>query len=209
MEQVLFDRMGVTVEQAVATGADFLDEKVAQAAQSGVAVDQRLDGLAGALEQLSRPETLKALGTLMEALPQLAQLAEVAQQLPQLIAGATDMLDAYQVRCQQNGIDPEKALLNGLNAVLFLGSQVDNDHLRRIGDLLASDILNRHAVEVVDNAAKSLTNAQQQVCQNSPKKIGLWSLLQAIRDPQIQRSLAFATEFGKCFGANLEQHEKK
>ena len=29
-------------------------------------------------------------------------------------------------------------------------------------------------------------------------------LLTALRNPEIQRSLAFAVEFGKCFGKNLD-----
>ena len=93
---------------------------------------------------------------------------------------------------------------------MWLGNRVESEHLRRIGDLLASDILNPHAVSVVDNAAKSLTNAQENVCENSATtKIGILGLLSAMRQPEIQRSIAFAVNFAQCFGSNLERESNR
>lgn len=203
-EQVLVERMGVTLEAALATGADVLDEKVAAAAQSGIDVEARLTGLGQLLEKLSEPSTVTALAELLDRLPKLAQMAKFAEDIPDILATIGDVLDSYQQRCAAQGIDVEKAITNGLHAALFLGSQVDNEHLQRIGDLLGSDILNPHAVKVVDNAAKSLTNAQQNVCDSMSKRIGVFGLLGALRDPEIQRSIAFAIQFGKCFGKNLD-----
>lgn len=208
-EQAMFGRMGVSVEDVIATGTDALDEKMAAAVDAGIAMDQQLPALAGVLAKLARPETVAALNQLLDSLPQLAQLAQLANELPNVLATAGDILDSYQRRCAENDIDVEKAILNGMHAALFLGSKVDSEHLQRIGDLLASDILNPHAVRVVDNAAKSLTTAQKNVCQGSEQKqLGLFGMLSALRDPQIQRSLAFAVQFGRCFGNNLEQATK-
>ncbi len=205
VEQVLFERMGVSVEDAVATGTDYVDETVSRAVDSGIEVDQRLAGLGQLLEKLTEPATMSALDQLLDRLPQLAQLAKLAEEMPNLLATAGDVLDDYQKKCEVEGIDIEKAASNGLQTVLYLGSQVDNEHLRRIGDLLGSDILNPHALNVVDNAAKSLNSAQQQVCGETADRIGMLGMLRAFRDPQIQRSLAFAVQFGKCFGQNLDQ----
>ncbi len=207
IEQVLVERMGVTLEAAVATGADVLDEKVAQAVEAGVDVDQRLSELAKLMAKLSEPTTVAALGELLDCLPQLASLAKIANELPNLVATLGDVLDSYQQRCAAQGIDVEKAVTNGLHAALFLGSEVDSEHLQRIGDLLGSDILNPDAVNVVNNAARSLTHAQQDVCQATAKRIGPWGLLSALRNPEIQRSLAFAVQFGKCFGKNLDHQD--
>ena len=208
IEQVLFERMGLSVEDAVATGADVVDEKVAAAFESGIDVDARLTGMSHLLEKLSEPATVSALGQLLESLPQLAQLAKLANEMPNMLATIGDVFDSHQQRCADQGIDVEKAITNGVHAALFLGSQVDSEHLQRIGDLLGSDILNPHAVNVVDNAAKSLTNAQEHLCESSPpKRVGLIGLLAALRNPEIQRSLAFAVQFGKCFGKNLENNQ--
>ncbi len=206
IEQVLFERMGVTVENALATGTDFVDEKVAQAAQSGIDVDARLSGLGQLLEKLSEPATVAALSDLLDRLPQLAQLARIADELPNVLATVGDVMDDYQQRCETEGIDVEKAIVNGMQAMLYLGSQVNNEHLRRIGDLLGSDILNPHALNVVDNAARSLNAAQEHVCATAADRIGMFGLLKALRDPQIQRSLSFAVQFGKCFGKQIDQN---
>ena len=209
-EQAMFGRMGVSVEDMIATGTDALDEKMAAAVDAGIPVDQQLPALAGLLTKLTRPETVAALNQILDSLPQLAHLAQLANELPNVLATAGDVLDSYQRRCAENDIDVEKAILNGLHAALFLGSKVDSEHLQRIGDLLSSDILNPHAVNVVDNAAKSLTTAQKNVCHGSEQKqLGLFGMLSALRDPQVQRSLAFAVQFGKCFGQNLESATDK
>lgn len=203
IEQVLFERMGMSVEDAVATGADAVDEKASEAVCSGIDVDERINGVANLLEKLSEPSTISALGQLLESLPQLAQLAKLANEMPNILATVGDVLDGYQESCAAEGIDVEKAITNGLQTALWLGSNVENDQLRRIGDLLGSGILNSHAVSAVDNAARSLTNAQQSVCESKQSKIGMFGLIGALRNPEIQRSLAFAVQFAKCFGKNL------
>ena len=205
LEQALFERMGVSIEDAIATGTDFVDEKASRAAGSGIEVDQRLQSLGRLFEKVTEPSTLSALNKFVDQLPHLARLAELVQQLPGVVGTIGDIVDDYQLRCESRGIDFEKALTNGLNALLYVGSQVEDEHLRRIGDLLGSDIFNPHALNVVDNAAKSLNTAQQEVCGSSADRVGLFGLLGALRDPQIQRSLAFAIQFGKCFGNNIDQ----
>ena len=55
IEQVLFERMGVTVEDALATGTDVIDEKVAAASEQGIDVDQRLGELSKVMIQLTEP----------------------------------------------------------------------------------------------------------------------------------------------------------
>ncbi len=204
IEQVLFERMGISVEDALATGTDVVDERVSRAAASGIDVEQRLASLGQLLEQLTEPDTMSALGDLIEGLPQLARLAAMAREMPNLVATLGDVLDEYQTQLADQGIDVEKALANGLQATLYLGSQIDSTHLQRLGELLASDVLNPHAVAVVDTAARSLSDAREHVCEAPAKGVGMFGLLGALRDPQIQRSLAFAVQFGKCFGRNLD-----
>ncbi len=203
IDQVLFERMGVTVEDAVAAGTDVVDEKLASALQSGIDVDARLTGVGHLIEKISEPSTLAALAKLIDCLPQLAKLAEVADEIPNIVATVGDVLDNHQQRCSQQGIDVEKAISNGLQAALLLGSQVEPEQVQRIADLLTSDAFNQPTINVVDNAAQSLAHAQQAVAESPSAGVGMLGLLSALRDPEIQRSLAFAVEFGKCFGKNF------
>ena len=121
-EQVLFERMGVSVEDAVATGADVVDETIAKAAMDGVDVEPRVSGLLGLLLQMTEPENMKALQTLIRRLPQLVELAKLADEVPNLIASLGDVFDDFQKRCESEGINLECSMINGL-------------HLSRLGAL--------------------------------------------------------------------------
>ena len=210
LEQVLFERMGVSVEDAMATGTDFVDEKVAEAQAAGIDVEQRMAGLISIVERVSQPEIVTALEQLLEALPQLAELAQQAAQFPNIVATLGDVLDDYQKRCAAEDIDLELSLVNGLHAVLWLGNQIREEDLTRMGELLQSDVLNRDAVQVIGNAAQSLAKAQSCAQQSASKqRIGLFGLLRSLRKPDVQRSLAFAMQFGECFGKNLADREQE
>ena len=62
-EHVLFERMGVSIEDAFSTGADFIDEKVGQAARQGVDVEPRIGSLLEILLKVTEPKTMAALST--------------------------------------------------------------------------------------------------------------------------------------------------
>lgn len=205
-EHVLFERMGVSVEDAFSTGADFIDEKIGQAAQQGVDVEPRIGSLLEILLKVTEPKTMAALSTLVERLPQLAQLAKMADEVPNLLATVGDVLDDFQQRCAQEGIDMEKSLANGLHAALWLGSHVEKDDLARLGELLKSDILSHNSISVLGNAANSLSSAQQNACvSKTPERVGMLGLVGLLRNPDIQKSIAFAAKFGECFGRNMDQ----
>lgn len=206
IEQVFFDRMGISVENAMAAGADVVDEKVAQATESGINVDARISSLGQLLEKLTEPATVTALGELLERLPQLAQLARLADELPNALAALGDVIDDYQQQCSSDGIDFEKAIVNGLQAAAWLGTNVEQEQFQRIGKLLDSNILDPQSLNVINRAATSLNTAKQDICgPSAADRIGLFGLIGALRDPEVQRSVAFAVQFGKCFGKKLDE----
>ena len=125
IEEVLFERMGVSVADALATGTDVVDEKVAAAAERGINVDQRLNDLGDLITRLTEPENLAALKTVVSLLPALAELAKVANEVPNVVATLGDVFDDTQQRLSAEGLDTEKGIVNGLRAALWLGSQVE------------------------------------------------------------------------------------
>ena len=208
IEQALFDRMGISLEEALATGTDVLDEKVAAAAQRGVDVESRAEGMAQLLEKLSQPETINSALQLLDLLPRLVPIIRTLEQLPDILATVMDVLEDYQQQFADQGVDVEAALSNGLKSALWLGNQVDSEHLKRMGELLSSEILNADALHVIDSAARSLSSTQSDICEErSPNRIGMMGLWAALRRPEIQRSLAFAVRFGECFGKNLDAQQ--
>lgn len=205
IEQVLFERMGVSVEDALATGADLVDEQVSRAGKSGVDVEHRLSGLLGLLVQLTAPENMKALQTLIERLPQLAQLAKLADEVPNLLAVFGDVFDEFQQRCESEGINLECSMVNGLHAALWLGCQIDKQDLSRLGELLKSDILSHESIVVIGNAANALTAAQKKSASETQKqRIGMFGLMSVLRNPDVQKAVAFAAQFGQEFGRSME-----
>lgn len=208
IEQALFERMGVTVDDALATGTDALDEKVAQASRAGIDVEPRLSSLADLLVRLTEPQTLSALGTLIDRLPQLAQFASMLDAAPDLLATFGDVLDDFQKSAERDGIDVEKGLINGMHAALWFGNHLDKEDLSRIGEVLKSDILSPHALKTVGDIAKALATAQRQSCDSTTKsQVGLFGLIGLMRNPDIQRSVAFAAKLGECFGKGLQEQE--
>ena len=206
IEHVLFERMGVSVEDAFATGADFVDEQVSKASESGVDIEPRLGSLFEILLKVTEPKTMTALNTLVDRLPQLAELTKLTDEVPNLLATVGDVLDDYQQRCAKEGIDMEKSLANGLHAALWLGSHVEKDDLARLGELLKSDILSHNSILVLGNAANSLSSAQQNACASkTPERVGMFGLVGLLRNPDIQKSIAFTAKFGECFGRNMDQ----
>lgn len=204
IEDVLFERMGVSVEDAFATGADVVDEQVSKAAEAGVDVEPRLSSLFGLLVQLTEPETMKALETLIQRLPQLAKLAQLADEVPNLLASLGDVFDDFQQRCQRQGIDLEGSMVNGLHAALWLGCNVDEEDLARLGELLKSDLLSHESISVIGNAANALSAAEKENAQaTQPKQIGLFGLMGVLRNPEVQKAVAFAAKFGEEFGRNM------
>ena len=204
-EQVLFERMGVSVEDAVATGADVVDETIAKAAMDGVDVEPRVSGLLGLLLQMTEPENMKALQTLISRLPQLAELAKLADEVPNLIASLGDVFDDFQKRCESEGINLECSMVNGLHAALWLGCQIDKQDLSRLGELLKSDILSRESIQVIGNAANALTAAQKDSSSSKEKqRIGMFGLLGVLRNPEVQKTVAFAAKFGEEYGKNMD-----
>lgn len=187
----------------LAIATDVVDEQCQKINATGVPVDQRIGSLLELLLKLTEPETAAALGRLIDRLPQISQLLD---EVPNLLAIATDVFDEYAKKLKSHNIDFEQSLTQGLHALLWLGSRVSEDELERLGFLLRSDVLDPDALQVVGNAATSLANCQRESCQlQTPDRIGLLGLLKVARDPQVQRSIGFGVRFAKCFGNACDQ----
>ncbi len=76
------------VQQAplmIATAVDTFDALVAEGRDHGIDVDQRLRDALRLLEQLTAPDTMRSLNTLLHRLPTLAALAPMVDDAPALL----------------------------------------------------------------------------------------------------------------------------
>lgn len=198
------------VPNLLAIATDLFDSFARQAAEEGIDLQQRVADVLSIVKQLTEPRNVKALQVLANHLPKIQQAVEMSDELPNLAAIATDVIDEWARDLKKDGIDLEQSLKNGLHAALYLGGQIQRDELDRLGYLLRSDVLSEFSVETVGLAGSALSSCRQGSCEHPvPERMGLFGLLGASRDPSTQRALAFAVQFGKCFGTLLEQHHPK
>ncbi|TWT61687.1 DUF1641 domain-containing protein [Rubinisphaera italica] len=185
----------------LATVADVIDEQCEKINQSGTSVEERIGSLASLLLKVTEPETVSALSRLVDRLPQLEEASRLLDEVPNLLAIATDVIDEYAANLKSHGVELEKSISQGLHALLWLGCRVSEEELERLGFLLRSDVLDPHALDVVGHAATSLANCQRETCeQKTAERIGVLGLLKSLRDPNMQRTLGFGIRFAKCFG---------
>lgn len=194
----------------VATLADVVDEHCQSVNATGTSVDTRIGSLVDLFMKVTEPKTVDALSKLIDRLPELEQASRLLHEVPNLVAMATDILDEHATRLREQGIDVGTSISQGLQAMLWLGSRVSQNELDRLGFLLRSDVLDPHALEVVGNAATSLSTCQRDSCEmETPERIGVLGLLKAIRDPNVQKAIGFGVRFAKCFGSGRNETNRK
>lgn len=193
----------------LAIAMDFFDAISRRALQEGIDIEQRSTQLMKLVVQLTEPNNMSAIERLIARLPKLEEGSALLDELPNLIATAMDVFDEYAGQLKAEGIDLEQAVGQGLHAVLYLGCRISEDELDRIGFLLKSDVLDEHSVETVGMAGSALSSCRRGTCEHPvPKRVGLFGLLNSIRDPNTQRALSFGLQFAKCFGGVLDDRSK-
>lgn len=190
----------------IAIATDFFDAISRKASEDGIDLEQRATQLATLLIKVTEPANMQAIGRMVARLPKLEEGSAFLDELPNLLATAVDVFDEWAGNLKSEGIDLELSIRQGLHAVLYLGGQIQKDELDRVGFLLKSDMLNEHTVQTVGMAASALTGCRSGDREPaSPQRVGLFGLLSAIRDPNIQRALSFGLQFAKRFGGELEK----
>lgn len=132
------------------------------------------------MRSLAPPDELNLINTLIEGLPRLtASLPQLLEALPQLTA----MLPLLA------------GVLSQLQTIL------ESDEFDA---LMNSGVFSPKTVGIVGQAGNALVDSYE-ANQADPKTVGLFGLLTAINDPDIQRALGFAVRFGKQFGQSIDK----
>lgn len=138
-------------------------------------------GLAGVTE-LPLAELAQSLPPLVAALPELTQaLPTFTAALPQFTAALPQLLQAMPAL-----LDLAQQLQPMLQSDEFAG-------------LMNSGVLNPQTLTIVGEAGNALVETMEA----SHQPVGLFGLMGALRDPDVQRGLGFLVEFGKRFGGKL------
>jgi uncharacterized protein YjgD (DUF1641 family) len=181
--------------------AETIDDALTRAADRGVVVDERAREGLRLLEQMTEPDTAAALGAVLDRADQLEHLAELADTAPEAIATVVDILDAEYARISAQGGDPEQVLRQTVGALGRLGDLFRTDEFEA---LLDSGVLNPEALQAVGSLGTALAESQQEAQRGEIPSRGVFGLLGALRDPDVQRAVGFITTFAKRFGQKLD-----
>ncbi|MCA9981895.1 MAG: DUF1641 domain-containing protein [Anaerolineales bacterium] len=152
----------------------------------GADIETRLRAALELADKLTNPEMTAKIN----------QLLALADQAPGLIAMLGDMADDTFRQAQQRGINLEVLAQKGVHASVKFSELIESPEFDA---LLESGILDPQAVVSVGQAGRALAISTQQPVE----PIGLFGLLGALRDPEMQKALGFLVRFGQNFGREI------
>lgn len=181
----------------VATVTDTADYYAMKAQERGIDIDERLRAFLPLLERLTDPQTMNALGRILDQAPALASAADMLESMPGLVAMVVDFFDEFVGRQVEKGVDVSEAVHNAANGALHLGNFIMSDEFDA---LLDSGMLDPNTVQLVGRVGRALAD----VSQESISGTGVFGLLGASRTKNFRRTLGFSIRFGERFGQLLQ-----
>lgn len=167
---------------------DMADDGMRRAKESGLDVEERLSNALVLAERLTAPETVR----------QLEGALDLAQRSQGLAAMTADILDEAMAEAMQKGLDPAHLLRKGVDIAAKTSNFLSSEE---INSLMESGVLGKETLAVISAAGSAMVAAQ-----NAPERsVGLFGLMRAMRDPQVQVAMGFLMEFAKQFGNQLKQ----
>jgi hypothetical protein len=124
------------------------------------------------------------------------RLEGTTAQVPAVVATVTDIVDGLVDRLATRGIDVDERLHALLRALDHLTSERALDALASV---LSSDIMAHQTTEVIGRMGRAIVAAEHEA---SP--VGMWGMLRALRDPEIQRATGFLIAMARRFGQELK-----
>ncbi len=166
--------------------ADWADDTYRQAAASGVDLEERLRVALQFAEKLTDPAVAEKLDDALT----------LVEQGPGLAAMAIDTFDENYRRALENGVDFQVLTRQGINITKKLSDLLDSEEAEA---LLESGVFKPQTLAIISKAGESLIESRGMPA----RKVGLFGLLGALRDPDRQRALGFLMDFLKAFGQKL------
>lgn len=205
------------LESAVLQGRDMggiaidtFDSHIDSLRARGVEVDVRSKELLEITELLTKPEVLCRIRRLAGQTDQLVTLLQGVEELPGLAATGIDAFDSIMANAQRRGIDLDsrgQALITALEHLSSPAAVATLEALfgpgREPGSAKAAPLENPILQLLVD-----ATEAIREAAIQPPSRIGLFGLLRAGKDDDVQTMTSFAVTFARAFGRKLKNAPK-
>ena len=170
------------------------------------------------LQKLSDPNTLGLLNSLLDRLPLIAFLAESMEGFVRrgdtIVDNLTGMV--HELKLDEHKIDFEKlkSLAEQLPKLQAMGEQVLNSDLagealpKAISasiNVLNSGLLDKEVVATLSQIGHMAAQSYQQVRSEPVVPVGgLFGIMRASKDPDVQKTIGFAFAFAKAFSKHLK-----
>lgn len=203
IEDALFGRMGITVDDMLGTVTDIADEAVKQAVERDIPVSESVARLKKLAWRLLEPQSIDAIETLLERLPHMADLAKQIDQVPGLVGAVVDIADERQRRLAESGIDLREQMASLAHLVAALSTLVSGEPARRLTRLLNDRETAERVADTVVRGAEAVAEAtadrpaRPSAISDQP---GLFGLLRALRNPDVRRTVGLAMKVGESMG---------
>lgn len=174
----------------------------------------------GLIEELGKPETIDLFKRLLDKLELIVFAVEATdgflRRSDAIIENIRDSVkDAMQLLPDKATLSQLENLAASAPHVLEAASTlIDSgmvEKFRQLSDatdrLIASGLLDPATMKMLADMGSALTatveSTRRQAVQGTPARIGLFGLLGAMRDPNVQASMAVLIEFSKRYGAKI------
>lgn len=143
-------------------------------------------------------ETIERLERRIEHMDEAVRRLEGAtKQVPVVVATVTDIVDGVIARLAANGFDLDERMRALLQAADHLTSPRALDALASV---LQSEIMAHQTTEVIGRVGRAIVHAEHEAT-----PVGIWGLMRALRDPEVQRAAGFMIAMARRFGEELRE----
>lgn len=127
----------------------------------------------------------------------IERLEGATAQVPAVVATVTDVVDGVVERLAARGIDVDDRMRALLRAADHLTSPRALDALSSV---LQSEIMAHQTTEVIGRMGRAIVTAEHEA-----RPVGMWGLMRALRDPEVQRAAGFLVSMARRFGEELDE----
>ncbi|CCQ92653.1 conserved hypothetical protein [[Clostridium] ultunense Esp] len=155
------------------------------------------------VEKLSDPVIIGQLIRLLDKLENVTFLMDMVEGFLSRGPEIADSVNELVVLLRKNWSRPEygSRVESAFLALRRLQEFLDSPQVQA---LFKSDVLDVRSVQLVGKVARSMIQATQETEQMEAKRMGLFGLMKAVNDPEIQTAVHFMINFARNFSKELK-----
>jgi uncharacterized protein YjgD (DUF1641 family) len=154
------------------------------------------------VEKLTEPQTTEQLIRLLDKLEHVTFLLDMVEGFLRRGPEIADSVNDLVILLRQSLSKPEYVTRfeQAFAAVRRMQEFLDSPQVQ---ELFKSDVLDVRSVQLVGKISRSMIEASAEAAQTGTKRVGLFGLMRALSDPEVQPALNFILSFVRHFSKEL------